>query len=350
MEYIEQNSHFWERTTIFEKNCGNKIERESRKNWKKTRVIQGGKNKEEKRRKIDANPRLAYISSKLKSKHARLLHRKVVGEETTVPSSNGHCLISYISLFLFFSFYKLIPSMWKIRRRENRRLVGRTRIDVSIEKAWKDMWRSRCERFYTWLLRVRICHRCCAAEVTITGMRRVDRFYFRSEMRHVSWTAALWKIKVDLVDRFGYRSRKGARVCRSPDILVSGTRSPNNTNCCESFGQKFSSRRVRASRISRAKSDTESCWKSSHFARYLCEIFDRSNPASDSGRKIFIEIDNWEKMVEEYIYIESDLRLESSSSTLEKTGGETKLRFFHFSFTGGKVIDRKSYTCAHKWI
>lgn len=104
--------------------------------------------------------------------------------------------------------------MWKIRRRENRRLVGRTRIDVSIEKAWKDMWRSRCERFYTWLLRVRICHRCCAAEVTITGMRRVDRFYFRSEMRHVSWTAALWKIKVDLVDRFGYRSRKGARVCR----------------------------------------------------------------------------------------------------------------------------------------
>lgn len=214
MEYIEQNSHFWERTTIFEKNCGNKIERESRKNWKKTRVIQGGKNKEEKRRKIDANPRLAYISSKLKSKHARLLHRKVVGEETTVPSSNGHCLISYISLFLFFSFYKLIPSMWKIRRRENRRLVGRTRIDVSIEKAWKDMWRSRCERFYTWLLRVRICHRCCAAEVTITGMRRVDRFYFRSEMRHVSWTAALWKIKVDLVDRFGYRSRKGARVCR----------------------------------------------------------------------------------------------------------------------------------------
>lgn len=214
MEYIEQNSHFWETTTIFEKNCGNKIERESRKNWKKTRVIQGGKNKEEKRRKIDANPRLAYISSKLKSKHARLLHRKVVGEETTVPSSNGHCLISYISLFLFFSFYKLIPSMWKIRRRENRRLVGRTRIDVSIEKAWKDMWRSRCERFYTWLLRVRICHRCCAAEVTITGMRRVDRFYFRSEMRHVSWTAALWKIKVDLVDRFGYRSRKGARVCR----------------------------------------------------------------------------------------------------------------------------------------
>lgn len=214
MEYIEQNSHFWERTTIFEKNCGNKIERESRKNWKKTRVIQGGKNKEEKRRKINANPRLAYISSKLKSKHARLLHRKVVGEETTVPSSNGHCLISYISLFLFFSFYKLIPSMWKIRRRENRRLVGRTRIDVSIEKAWKDMWRSRCERFYTWLLRVRICHRCCAAEVTITGMRRVDRFYFRSEMRHVSWTAALWKIKVDLVDRFGYRSRKGARVCR----------------------------------------------------------------------------------------------------------------------------------------
>lgn len=214
MEYIEQNSHFWERTTIFEKNCGNKIERESRKNWKKTRVIQGGKNKEEKRRKIDANPRLAYISSKLKSKHARLLHRKVVGEETTVPSSNGHCLISYISLFLFFSFYKLIPSMWKIRRRENRRLVGRTRIDVSVEKAWKDMWRSRCERFYTWLLRVRICHRCCAAEVTITGMRRVDRFYFRSEMRHVSWTAALWKIKVDLVDRFGYRSRKGARVCR----------------------------------------------------------------------------------------------------------------------------------------
>lgn len=141
-------------------------------------------------------------------------------------------------------------------------------------------------------------------------------------------------------------------MCRSPDILVSGTRSPNNTNCCESFGQKFSSRRVRASRISRAKSDTESDVEKVRISLVI-DIFvkfpiDQIRQAIRDEKflsKLIIER-KWLKN----IYIESDLRLESSSSTLEKTGGETKLRFFHFSFTGGKVIDRKNYTCAHKWI